>query len=160
MAEPLADRIIEKITEAGDLYHRLLLVVALSGKGKTTTLQIVQKRMGLPMLNVNLELSRIMLELTERQRALKLSELLSDVVNTTTGDIILLDNIEILFDITLKQDPLRLLQWLSRNKTLVATWNGSIKFDQLTYAEPDHPEYRSYEVRDFLAAKSEAFECG
>ena len=36
--------------------------------------------------------------------------------------MILLDNIEVIFDVALKQDPLRLLQRLSRNKTVVAAW--------------------------------------
>ncbi|MEN6474686.1 MAG: BREX-3 system P-loop-containing protein BrxF, partial [Syntrophaceae bacterium] len=41
--------------------------------------------------------------------------------------VVLLDNIEILFDVSLKQDPLRLLQGLSRNTTLVAAWSGEIR---------------------------------
>jgi len=87
----------------------------------------------------------------------------------------LLDNIEILFDVHLKQDPLRLLQGLSRNKTVVAAWNGEVRTEgrglrtessadidsalstqssalYLTYAVPDHPEYRRYPIRDFLVA--------
>ena len=69
--------------------------------------------------------------------------------------MILLDNIEILFDVGLKQDPLRLLQGLSRNKTVVAAWNGTIVEDSLTYAAPAHPEYRRYPMRDFLVASPE-----
>ena len=67
-------------------------------------------------------------------------------------NLILLDNIEILFDVALKQDPLRLLQGLSRNKTIIASWNGSIDKDSLTYAVPGHPEYRRYSSRDLLIA--------
>jgi hypothetical protein len=66
-------------------------------------------------------------DLTERQRALQLPSLLMDIVNDAAGDVVLLDNIEILFDVSLKQDPLRLLQGLSRNKTVVAAWNGSFR---------------------------------
>ena len=66
--------------------------------------------------------------------------------------MILLDNIEVIFDVGLKQDPLRLLQGLSRNKTVVAAWNGAIVDDSLTYAVPArHPEYRRYPMRDILA---------
>lgn len=69
--------------------------------------------------------------------------------------MILLDNIEVIFDIGLKQDPLRLLQGLSRNKTVVAAWNGTIVHDSLTYAAPDYPEYRRYPMLDFLVASPE-----
>lgn len=152
MAEPLADQIMRKIKQADELYHRLMLVVAPAGVGKTTALKKVQERIGAPLINVNLELSRRMLDLTERQRALQLPRLLREIINDAEGVVVLFDNIEILFDVSLKQDPLRLLQGLSRNKTVVAAWNGSIDGDHMIYAVPDHLEYRRYMVRDFLVA--------
>jgi SAM-dependent methyltransferase len=151
MAEPLADQVMRKIKQAGELYHRLMLVVAPAGTGKTTALQDIQERVGAPMININLELSRRMLDLTERQRALQLPRLLREIINDAEG-VILFDNIEILFDVSLKQDPLRLFQGLSRNRTVVAAWNGFIDGGHMIYAVPDHPEYRRYMVRDFLVA--------
>jgi len=148
MAEPLADQVLRKIGEARELYHRLILMVGPAGSGKTSALQEVSASTSAPLVNVNLELSRRMLDLTERQRALQLPRLLGEIVGEATGELVLLDNIEILFDVHLKQDPLRLLQGLSRNKTVVAAWNGSIVEDHLTYAVPDHPEYRRYPIRD------------
>jgi hypothetical protein len=68
---------------------------------------------------------------------------------------VLLDNIEILFDVSLKQDPLRLLQGLSRNTTLVVIWSGSIERGNLVYATPDHLEYKRYPVKDFLVVTPE-----
>ena len=155
MAEPLADQVMRKIKQAAELYHRLMLVVAPAGAGKTTALTYVKERIGAPLVNVNLELSRRMLELTERQRALQLPQLLREIVDDAASEVVLLDNLEILFDVSLQQDPLRLLQGLSRNKTVVAAWNGSIDKDHMTYAVPDHPEYRRYLVRDFLVASPE-----
>ena len=156
MAEPLANKIMQKVKQLDELYHRLMLVVAPAGAGKTTALHNVRDLTGAPLVNVNLELSRGMLGLTERQRALQLPRLLREIVANGGGEMILLDNIEIIFDVGLKQDPLRLLQGLSRNKTLVAAWNGTIVEDSLTYAGPDHPEYRCYPIRDFLVASPEA----
>ena len=155
MAEPLADQVVRKINQAAELYPRLMLVVAPARAGKTTALQDVQERVGAPLINVNLDLSRRMLDLTERQRALQLPRLLREIINDAAGEVVLFDNIEILFDVALKQDPLRLLQGLSRNKTVVAAWNGSIDGDHMIYAVPDHPEYRRYMVRDFLVASPE-----
>lgn len=150
MAESLSDQIICKIKDASDLYHRLILVVAPAGTGKTKALRDVKKRISTCLINVNLELSRLMLDLTKRQRALQLPKLLMDIVNDVAGDVVLLDNIEILCAVSLEQDPLRLLQGLSRNKTVVVAWNGTIDRNYVTYAEPDHPEYRRYTVSDFL----------
>jgi len=156
MTEPLADTVIQRISQAAELYYRLVMLVAPAGAGKTTALQAVHEQTKAPLLNVNLELSRRMLDLTERQRALQLPRLLSEMVNVAQADVILLDNIEMLFDISLKQDPLRLLQGLSRNKTVVAAWSGSIDGKHMIYATPDHPEYKRYPLRDFLVVNPEA----
>jgi len=171
MAEPLADRVIKRIAQAAELYYRLVMLVAPAGAGKTAALQDVHERMAAPLVNVNLELSRRMLDLTERQRALQLPRLLTEIVGASAAEVILLDKIEVLFDPSLKQDPLRLLQGLSRNKTVVAAWSGEIRAEgrrlrteletsehsslipqssslYLVYATPDHPEYRRYPLRD------------
>jgi len=156
MAESLVDQVLGKIDQAAELYHRLILIVAPAGSGKTSALQDLQERLGLPLVNGNLEQSPQMLDLTERQRALQLPRLLLTIINEVSGDLVLLDNIEILFDVSLKQDPLRLLQWLSRNKTIVAAWNGLIDYKNLIYATPDHPEYKRYPSRDLLIITPEA----
>jgi len=155
MAESLADKIVRKVKQLDEFYHRLMLVVAPSGAGKTAALSDVRDRTGAPLINVNLELSRLMLDLTQRQRALQLPRLLREIVEKDAGKMVLIDNIELLFDVDLKQDPLRLLQGISRNKTVVASWNGAIIDNFLTYAEPAHPEFRRYPVHDFLVASPE-----
>lgn len=155
MAESLVDQIMRKVEQTAELYHRLLLVVAPAGAGKTSALQEVRDRTGVPLVNVNLELSRRMLELTERQRAVSLQRLLQEILDNGDDEMILLDNIEVIFDIGLRQDPLRLLQGLSRTKTVVAAWNGTLAENSLIYATPDHPEYRRYQIRELLVVSPE-----
>ena len=156
MAEPLVDQVLRKIEQAASLYYRLLLVVAPAGAGKTTALQDVRDRTGAPLVNVNLAISRRMLELTGRQRALQLPRIFREIVGNDGDEVILLDNIEVIFDVALQQDPLRLLQGLSRNRTVVAAWNGAIVEGALIYAAPAHAEHRRYPLRDFLVASPEA----
>jgi hypothetical protein len=156
MAEPLADTIVHRIADAAEQYHRLVLLVAPSGAGKTAALHEVHERIAAPLVNVNLELSRRMLDCNERQRALQAPHFLTEIVGVSVGDVVLLDNIEILFDVSLKQDPLRLLQGISRNKTVVAALSGTIKDDHMVYASPGHPEFKRYSVRDFLVVNPEA----
>lgn len=155
MAEPFADQLIEKIGQAAFLYHRLVLLVTPPGGGKTSGLQDVHKRTQAPLINVNLELSRLMLDLTERNRVLQLPGLLSNILDSFPGDVALLDNVELLFDVSLKQEPLRLFQGLSRNRTVVAAFSGSIEGEHIVYAAPDHPEYKRYPIKDFLVVGKE-----
>ena len=160
MAEPLAEQVIRNIDEARGLYHRLVLVVAPAGAGKTAALRDVRRRLGAPLLNANLELSLRMLELTERQRVLQLPRIFAELVGEAGADVVLLDNIEILFDVSLKQDPLRLLQGVSRNKTLVVAWNGTVEHGRLTYAAPGHPEFHECPTEGLLIATPENIEEG
>jgi hypothetical protein len=138
-------------------YHRLALIVGPAGSGKTPLLQELCRRwrslgsatrQGLPYLNVNLALSQHLLDLTSKERPLRVRRLLADVISERPGDVVALDNVELLFDPVLHQDPLALLQGLSRVKTLIAAWGGVYVKNVLTYAEPGHPEYRHYERPD------------
>lgn len=157
MTELLADRIATKIDQAAALYYRLVLVVGPSGSSKSQALKAVHERTGAPLTNVGLELSRRMLDLTARQRTLRLPRLLQEIVENDAEPqaTVLLDNTEILFCADLEQDPMRLLQGLSRNRTVVAAWNGIITEGVLRYATPGHAEHKCYPVCDFLAVSSE-----
>lgn len=146
---PIQNRIKQSLGQAENLYHRLVLLVGKSGSGKTAALRGVAGELGTDLINVNLALSAKLIELTERQRTLRLSTLFGDVVEEA-GTVALLDNIEILFDHGLRQDPLRLLQSVSRNRCVVASWNGAVTGSKLTYAVSGHPEYRSYDAADAL----------
>jgi len=150
VAASTSEEIIDKVNQAHELYHRLVLVVGASGSGKTSILQEVSKQTGFRYINLNLELSRALLELTERQRILRLPLLIDEIIGKTGDQVVLIDNIEILFEVSLKQDPLRLLQQISRNQTVVAAWNGTMAGGYLTYAAPNHPEYRRYPAHDLL----------
>lgn len=140
----LAESIRAQIDAASQLYHRLVLVVGGQRTGKTTALREFSESASLPFLNLNLALSQRLLELTSRTRSLSLPRLLAEIVASAGGDVVILDNIEILFDPALKQDPLRCLQGVSRNRTIVASWSGTARERTLTYAEPGHREYRRY----------------
>lgn len=149
MPEPIQVTIRDAIKQSEGLYHRLVLLVGETGSGKTTVIRNAAHVLNTDVINVNLALSAKLLELTVRQRALHLYRLLGEVVENA-APVALLDNTEILFDHDLQQDPLRLLQSISRNRCVVASWNGTIEGNKLTYAEPGHPEYRIYDLTETL----------
>nr|WP_321329931.1 BREX-3 system P-loop-containing protein BrxF [Alcaligenes faecalis] len=149
MTEQVRNKIKRSLQTSEGLYHRLVLLVGETGSGKTAVLQDIAKEFGSSVINVNLALAGELLELTARQRSLRLPGILDQIVDQVQSPVIL-DNLEILFDMDLQQDPLRLLQSISRNRAVVASWNGSISFGRLLYAETGHPEYRSYDSVDAL----------
>lgn len=145
-----AERIEELLPALRSQYHRLLLVAGPIGSGKTPLLKAFCTQYGIAYVNVNLALSERLLELTDKQRPLRVRRLLADIIDEQGTEVIALDNLELLFDPALQQDPLACLQGLSRNKTLIAAWGGNYDAGVLTYAESGHPEYRRYERPEVL----------
>lgn len=149
MSNPIKENVNQSLNATEGLYYRLVLLVGEPGSGKTAVLRDVADELGFPIVNINLELSSRLLELTSKQRAIHLPKLLDEIAETDNSTLIL-DNLEILFDKEMKQDPLRLLQGISRNRSVVASWNGKVTGRKLTYATADHPEYRKYDQVDAL----------
>ncbi len=149
MTKFIQESLLLSVKEAKNLYNRLVLFVGPSGDRKTTILNQVAKELGKNIINVNLEFSKRFLEMTNKKRALKASRMFEDILGTDRQTIIL-DKIAILFDINLKQDPLTLLQKASRYRTIIASFDGIMEDKKLIYAEPDHPEYRVYNIKDTL----------
>ncbi len=144
------DDLRRAIQQARDLYHRLVLLAGPQGAGKTAALQVVSKSHGYPLINVNLQLCKAMLELTRSQRTRQVERVFKAVVGAASAEVVLLDNLEVLFDPGLEVEPLRLLLNASRNQTLVAAWNGTFRDGTLAYAEPGHPEFAQYKQIEAL----------
>lgn len=149
MAESIQNRIKRSIQSADGLYYRLVLLVGETGSGKTSVLCDIADEYGTSVVNVNLNLSSQLLQLTTKQRSLRLPELLGRIADETQIPVVL-DNLEILFDKDLRQDPLRLLQGISRNRVVIASWSGVSDGGRLLYATHGNPEYRSYDSVDAL----------
>lgn len=155
----LHERILAGVPVAAGAYHRLLLVVGGPGSGKTTAFRAAEETQGWPYVNVSLELSKRLLDLTQKQRPVKAAGLLDEALRAVPGDVLLLDNIELLFQPELALDPIRLLQRIARGRTVVAAWPGSYEGNQLRYAEPGHPEAKTYskpEVTIVVAGEAES----
>jgi len=127
-------------------YHRLVLVVGPARSGKTERLRTLKQ----PIVNVNLALSAVMLELPLRRRQFEAARLLSELIASVPTSPVVLDNLEMLFDIMLKLDPIACLKQASRNRTIVASFPGVIEDGRLIYAEPSHAEYRRFPADDLL----------
>ena len=161
MNESILKAIKEAIANAPAMYSRLILLVGPSGSGKTHALQKVSAEYGKEIYNVNLEMSKALMEIPKQRRESRVQRIFSDTIEGFLGRsdpqtaLVLLDNIEILFDKDLKQDPLLLLRGIARNVTIVASWNGRWEGQRLTFAISGHPEYRFYDKIDAQIIKFE-----
>jgi hypothetical protein len=144
VAASFSSRIQDVLPRTKDSYYKLVLAVGAAGTAKTAALNELGAKNSWPRVNINLRLSEKLIELTHRQRATRVAGIVDEILRDQKSDIVLLDNIELLFADELALDPLRLFQSASRNRTLIVAWPGSFDGASLTYAEPGHPEAKKY----------------
>lgn len=120
---------MERLPHLQHLRHQLLLIVGGRSAGKTLCLHEVADRTGAQVVNLGLELSRRLLELTPRERPLRVAQHFRETALGRSGktpEPVLLDNIEILFTPKVKQNPLGLLKSLTSDRVVVATSPGPV----------------------------------
>jgi len=133
------------IGEIGDLNSKLILLVGPSRSGKTKLLRELGGKLNIEPLNVGLELGRRLAATPNNKRGFSAGELLREIADQEqTGDLLLLDNLELLFEKGLQINPLDLVKRVAHSKRVVAVWPGELRGDRLIYADMGHPEHRDY----------------
>jgi hypothetical protein len=133
------------IGEIGDLNSKLVLLVGHGRSGKTSLLRELGSKVQSEPINVGLELGRRLAATPKNKRSFAAGELLREIADQEqAGDLLLLDNLELLFEKGLQINPLDLVKRLAHSKRVVAVWPGELLGDRLTYANMSHPEHRDY----------------
>jgi len=107
--------VIEKlerlVDEVGTLQSKLVLLIGPPHSGKTALLHALAKNRSVTPLNVGAELGGRLAGMPQRQRHLQTTTILRELADQhAPGDLLLLDNLELLFDRSLQLDPLDLLK--------------------------------------------------
>jgi hypothetical protein len=147
--ETTNDAISAAMVRASTRYTRLVLLIGPEGTGKSSGLRAVGDSTGNSVTNVGLQLAPLVTDVPVRRRPVAAADGFGDLVRGSgSGDLLLLDNLELLFLPELRLDPLKLLQDSARNRVVVAAWSGSVVAGELRYAAPSHPEFRTYREPD------------
>ena len=135
------------VDEVGALQSKLVLLVGMPKSGKTCLLNEFAKSRGVTPINVGAELGERLASLPQKQRSLQTTTILRELADQHAKDsLLLLDNIELLFDQSLKLDPLDLLKRHAHARRVVAVWPGELRDGRLTYADMGHPEHQDYGI--------------
>jgi SpoVK/Ycf46/Vps4 family AAA+-type ATPase len=141
------ERLDRCVDDAAGLNSKLILLIGAPGCGKTKLLKALATHRNKTIINVGTGLGRLLLEVPAAQRHAKAAALLQGLMTVHAADgLVLVDNIELLFDHSLQLDPLRLLKQQARVRRVVSTWPGDLIGNRLRYATMVHPEYREYGV--------------
>ena len=146
----MLERLEQLINDVSTLNSKLILLIAPPNSGKSKLLRDASEQLALPLITVGVALGLELLPIPIAQRPLKAAELLR-VLAAKNGSqtAILFDDIEILFDSTLKLDPIELLKRQARAIPVVVAWPGDMAHGRLTYATAGHPEHRDYAIDGF-----------
>lgn len=129
-----------------DKYYKLILLVGVSGTGKTSLINEICGDNAYRYVNLSLALSEKLKEVPIRERGYYVQDFLDDVVRSNPGDFLVLDNIEIIFSKHLQIEPLGALKNIAKYRKTIVAWQGRIKNGSLTYAEPIHEDYVKYSL--------------
>jgi hypothetical protein len=145
-SSPALDRLIRLVGEIGDLQSKLLLLIGDSGK--TQLLRALANRIQTTPVNVGAKLAHRLATLPASDRGFSTNEHLREITNSVRSETpLLLDNLEVLFEPSLKINPFDLIKRLAHSRPVIAVWPGELRDDRLVYAHMGHPEYRDY-LRD------------
>lgn len=148
----MLEKLERLVTEVTALHSKLILLVGAPHTGKTALLSAFAGRVEASTLNVGSELGRRLAVIPQKQRHLQAgSELRELAEEHAKGDLLLIDNIELLFDASLQLNPLDLLKRHAHSMRVVAAWPGELRNGRLTYADMGHSEHRDYATDGFVA---------
>ncbi len=141
----MIDDLERVVGDTDSLNSKLVLLIGQPRTGKSDLLAQLSKRMQVQVLNLGAALGRDMLSLPKSRRHLLVSEFFKNLTDAASAHgLLLVDNIEILFDRTLRVGALDLLKAQSRVRRVVAVWPGELRDNRLSYAVSGHPEHQDY----------------
>ena len=132
------------IGEVGDLQSKLILLVGSSGKSRL--LRGLARRLNTAPLNIGAQLGRRLAATPISDRGFSTNESLREITDDARNNDVplLLDNLEVLFEPSLKINPLNIIKLLAHSRLVIAAWPGELRNDRLIYAGMGHPEHRDY----------------
>lgn len=90
------------------------------------------------------QLSQVLLDVAPRRRPTIAPRAFADMLQGLTPGPVLCREIDLLFEPTLKLDPLRLFRDQSRYTITAVLWPGSYVDGILAYAVPEHAHYQTW----------------
>jgi hypothetical protein len=136
----LFEVISAEIEAAKNKRNKMLFVVT---RHNQEELKRAIEMLSIPSMNLSLQLSEKLKLLPPEKRPFELGRVLRALIASQNKDVVFLDRIEYLFDTELKQNPIRLLENVSSNQTLIIHWPGMLDGGALIYATSEHPEFYS-----------------
>lgn len=141
----MIEKLDQLVEDIAGLNGKLILLIGPPRSGKSDLIQNFAKHRQARVLSVGAALGRELLTVPSARRHLLIADLLKELADRTASQgLLLLDNIELLFDRTLQIRALDLLKRHAHVRRVVAVWPGELLEGRLSYAAAGHPEHQDY----------------
>jgi len=135
------------VEDISGLNSKLVLLIGPPRSGKSNLLGQLAARRQVRVLSLGATLGRKLLTVPSTRRHLQAADLLKYLADDfASHGLLLMDNIELLFDRTLQLSPLDLLKRHAHARRVVAVWPGELRENRLSYAATGHPEHQDYGI--------------
>jgi hypothetical protein len=100
-----------------------------------------------PAINLSKILSEQLIVMSMKDRIKSITALINKIVNDC-GSVCNLDRVNVLFEESLAQDPIKLLHRAAKKKPIIVLWPGDINESSLSYSKPGYPDYKNYKLNE------------
>lgn len=122
-------------------HFRMILVVGGTATDRSTIIRGVADAADGALLDIGRLLSAAMIEIAAPHRAVSVDDAFSDILASGGKDVLCLDHLDVLFEVSLRLQPIDLVRNASRRFLLVASWPGTTTSDSLVFGPEEHPAH-------------------
>jgi len=138
--------VVECVREAQKNQEQLVLVVGKPGSGKSKLFRELAIMRGWEYVDCNTLLTEEFLELIPKVRSQEAPVIMGKILADKDADVILLDDMQVLFAPVLNIDPLQLIKQLSKKQTILAAWPGEFDGNNLTFHQIGQKDDQAYKA--------------
>ena len=137
---------LNEIIDSSKLQRSQLIIICNPNKEKL--IKQNNNKYCIQNVNISLELSKELMVIPNTKRSTRVRRCLAEILHKFHSDVLWIERIQLLFHPELEFDPIQFFQNVSRNKTIILSWDGEYKNNKLIYAKPGHQEYRVFSEID------------
>jgi len=137
---------LNKIIDSSKLQRSQLIIICNPNKEKL--IKQNNNKYCIQNVNISLELSKELIVIPKTKRSTRVHRCLAEILHRFNSNVLWIERMQLLFHPELEFDPIQFFQNVSRNKTIILSWDGEYKNNKLIYAKPGHQEYRVFSEID------------